>query len=102
MLTLQQITTAHAKVKSGAAFPAYIQEIKELGVCSFIHFVGDGHIEYFGEKGFTILADAESDRKQIAQPSSIENLKQALAIHQQGQTDYLTFCQQSAEAGVEK
>ncbi len=28
--------------------------------------------------------------------------KQYLKIHQQGQTDYLTFCKHSAETGVEK
>lgn len=31
MFTVEQIETAHAKVKSGADFPNYIKEIKELG-----------------------------------------------------------------------
>ena len=31
MFTLEQIELAHSKVKSGAEFPRYIQEIKELG-----------------------------------------------------------------------
>lgn len=34
--------------------------------------------------------------------SSAKKLRHAIAIHQQGQTDYPTFCRQAAEAGVEK
>jgi hypothetical protein len=32
MFAVEQIKTAHSKVKSGADFPAYIQDIKKLGV----------------------------------------------------------------------
>lgn len=35
MFTVEQIEQAHGKVKSGADFPKYIQEIKALGVTSF-------------------------------------------------------------------
>ena len=34
--------------------------------------------------------------------SSAEKLKHAISIHQQGQTDYPTFCKQASHAGVEK
>lgn len=49
MFTTQQIEQAHEKVKSGADFPKYIQEIKGFGVQSFITFVKDSHTEYFGQ-----------------------------------------------------
>ncbi len=39
---------------------------------------------------------------EIVEISSVEKLKLCLVIHQKGLTDYLTFCKQSAEAGVEK
>lgn len=32
MVTIAQIQAAHSKVKSGKDFPAYIKEIKQLGV----------------------------------------------------------------------
>ena len=35
MFTVKEIHEAHAKVKSGADFPKYIQEIKKMGVKSF-------------------------------------------------------------------
>lgn len=39
MFTVQQIELAHEKVKTGADFPKYIQDIKELGVIAFETFV---------------------------------------------------------------
>ena len=102
MFTLEQIKTAHSKVKSGADFPSYIQEMKSLGIKSYQHFVSDGHIEYYGDNDFTLLADAKWQPMEIAEKSSIQMLKHYLSIHQQGQTDYINFCKQAAESGVEK
>lgn len=53
MFTIDQIKAAHAKVKSGADFPAYIREIKSLGVTHYESYVNDGHIDYHGAEGFT-------------------------------------------------
>ena len=102
MFTIAQIKAAHSKVKSGADFPSYIQEMKSLGVTSYEHFVADGHIQYYGADEFKIAAAAKWRVVEIANSGSTEKLKQALAIHQQGQTDYPTFCKEAAEAGVEK
>lgn len=102
MFTIDQIREAHSKVKSGADFPRYVQEMKKLGVTSYEHFAGDGHIQYFGARGATLLADAKWAPREIAAQGDAEKLQHALTIHQQGQTDYPTFCKQAAEAGVEK
>lgn len=40
MFTAEQIKAAHSKVKSGADFPSYIQEIKALGVTHY-----EAHVE---------------------------------------------------------
>ncbi len=102
MFTIEQIKAAHSKVKSGTDFPSYIQEIKSLGVLSYEHFVSDGHIEYVGTNNYKISADAKWTPIEVAEVGSTEELKHSLSIHQQGQTNYLTFCNQSAEAGIEK
>jgi hypothetical protein len=52
MFTTQQISAAHSKVKSGADFPAYIREIKTLGVTYYETFVADGHIDYYGANNY--------------------------------------------------
>lgn len=47
MFTVEQIKAAHSKVKSGADFPSYIQEIKALGVTANETYVEDGHFNYY-------------------------------------------------------
>lgn len=102
MFTIEQIKAAHAKVKSGADFPKYIQDMKQLGVNSYYHYVADGHIKYYGVNNFTISADAKWATRPVADVSDSAKLKHTIKIHQQGQTDYPTFCLQAAEIGVEK
>lgn len=102
MFTIDQIKQAHSKVKSGADFPGYIWEMKTLGVVAYEHFVADGHIQYFGKDDFRISSEAKWAPMVVAEPGDTEKLKHSLKIHQQGETDYATFCKQTAEAGVER
>ncbi|PWV48898.1 DUF1398 domain-containing protein [Chitinophaga sp. S165] len=100
MFTLQQIKAAHAKVKTGADFPQYVQEIKELGLLYYEFFVTDGAIIYHGENGYQVDAPPIYAPQEIAPQASVDALEHTIAIHQQGQTDFLTFCKQAAQAGV--
>ncbi|WP_375447564.1 DUF1398 domain-containing protein [uncultured Fibrella sp.] len=102
MFSINQIKEIHSKVKSGADFPAYVQELKALGVLSYSLYVSDGHTDYHGADRFTLHAEATWPLKPVASPGTTSALKHALLIHQKGQTDYPTFCDQAAEAGVEK
>lgn len=102
MFTTHEIEEIHAKVKSGADFPQYIQELIKLGVASYSIYVNDGHTDYYGKDNFHITSDAKYPTLPIAEKSDIEKLKHALTIHQQGQTNYMTFCKHSADAGVQK
>lgn len=102
MFTLEQIKEAHSRVRTGADFPAYIQEMKKLGILSYEHFVSDGHIVYHGQDGFNLWAPPKWTQVPIALKGKEEVLRQEIKIHQAGKTDYLTFCRRSAEAGVEK
>ncbi|MFC2185756.1 DUF1398 domain-containing protein [Fulvivirgaceae bacterium LMO-SS25] len=102
MLTIEQIRTAHSKVKSGADFPAYIQEIKKLGVTHYEAYVSDGHIDYHGQDNFTAKVPAKYASLPIAETSTMEPFKEALIAHQQGKTDFLTFIKMCATFGIEK
>ncbi len=102
MFTLEQIREAHSQVKSGADFPAYIQDMKKLGVQSYEHFVSDGHITYHGKAGFELSAPPKWIPVTILAAGQKEKLTAEIKIHQQGKTDYPTFCKRAAEAGVEK
>jgi len=102
MFTLAEIREAHSRVKTGADFPAYIQDMKILGVLSYEHFVTDGHIIYHGISDFYLPAPPKWDSVTIAPGGQTDKLKWEIKIHQEGMTDYLTFCRRAAEAGVEK
>jgi uncharacterized protein YbcV (DUF1398 family) len=102
MFTIEQIEIAHEKVKSGADFPKYIQEIKEFGVTSFETWVKDGHTEYFGENNYRKKSQSHYDELAISAISEKEIFINRLKEHQQGKTDFYTFCKDCAEAGIEK
>jgi len=102
MFQLEEITKAHSKVKSGADFPAYVQQLKILGVEKYDSFVRDGHTIYFGTGNFQVQSAPKYPVLAVAGISDPHNFKHCLKIHQQGQTDYPTFCRHSAESGVEK
>jgi len=100
--TLEQIKTAHSKVRSGADFPAYIREIKHLGVIFYKTYVSDGHTDYFGENDYKASTPPQYEPLSIAEDSDAATFKANLKTHQQGQTDYLTFCKDCARSGIEK
>jgi uncharacterized protein YbcV (DUF1398 family) len=102
MFTVEQIEFAHNKVKSGADFPQFIQEIKQIGVKAFETWVYDSHTQYFGKDGYQTKAQPPYENLTIADSSNTEKFSHYLKIHQQGETDYPTFRKHCAETGIEK
>ncbi len=102
MFTVEQIKEAHNKVKSGADFPYYIKEIKNLGVTHYEAYVADGRIDYHGGSDYTVTVPAKYESFEIASIPKVEEFKAELLAHQQGKTDYLTFIEMCAETGIEK
>ncbi|WP_316930897.1 DUF1398 domain-containing protein [Epilithonimonas caeni] len=102
MFTVEQIKAAHSKVRSGADFPSYIKEIKELGVTYYETFVTDGHTDYYSENDYKTASPAKYEPLTIALESNKEQFKVDLKRHQQGKTDYPTFCNDCAKSGIEK
>jgi len=93
---------AHAKVKTGTDFPAYVKEIKQLGLLRYEYLVRNGKTIYYGANNFQVSSEAIYTEKVISIISSPAAVKQIIAEHQQGKTDFLTFCTNVADAGVEK
>jgi uncharacterized protein YbcV (DUF1398 family) len=102
MFTVEQIKAVHSKVKSGADFPAYIREIKSLGVTHYEAYVSDGHIDYHGANNYTAKVPAKYDALPIAGKVDTNLFKTQLLDHQHGKTDFLTFIKICAECGIEK
>lgn len=102
MFTITQIKEAHSKVKSGAEFPAYIQDLIQLGVQGYEIFVNDGHEEYFGNANYRVVVTETYPSITIAPSANKERFIEFLVMHQDGQTDYLTFCNHAAQCGIAK
>jgi uncharacterized protein YbcV (DUF1398 family) len=102
MFTVEQIKTAHSKVKTGADFPAFIQDIKKLGVAYYETFVMDGHTDYYGENDYKAISPARYEHLVIADTVNAEQFKKNLKEHQHGKTDYPTFIKMCATFGIEK
>lgn len=102
VFTIEQIKAAHSKVKSGADFPKYIREIKALGVRTYETWVKDSHTDYWGANNYHTASKPLYDALDIAAISNKVTFEQCLKAHQQGTSDYLTFCKQCAANGIEK
>lgn len=102
MFTIEEIKAAHSKVKSGADFPRYVQELVKLGVIYYETYVADGHTDYAGKDDYKISSDTKYTQLVIAEQSNAAQFKADLMTHQQGKTDYLTFCSDCAKSGIEK
>lgn len=102
MFTIEQIKTAHSKVKSGADFPRYVQELKSIGLTKYEHYVVDGNTIYYGQGENTINSGPNYLQVFVSDHSSKQKLEDILKMHQAGKTNYLTFCHDAGESGVEK
>jgi len=102
MFTIEEIQEAEQKIKTGADFPTFIAELKAMGVERNDVYVMNGMAIYFGKDEHTAESAPAYETLLIEEQSSVEELKDALKIHQRGETDYQTFCRQAAAAGVEK
>lgn len=100
MFTIAQIKEAHSKVKSGADFPAYIQDLIALGVKGYDTFVNDGHVEYVGADNHRAVATETYDTITIAPFANKERFIEFLVMHQEGETNYLTFCNHAGQCGI--
>lgn len=99
--TIDAIEAEHSKVKSGADFPEYIRAIKNLGVSHYTVYVSDGNTEYFDTQNQSAETGSKYDNLLISNNLNLENFKIRLKFHQQGGSDYMIFCKDCAENGVE-
>lgn len=102
MFTIEAIKAAHAKVKSGADFPGYIQDIIKLGVTTYETYVSDSHSIFFGKDNYSVESAAKYVALTIAGKPDAASFIKDLKEHQQGKSDYLSFCQSCAKYGIEK
>jgi uncharacterized protein YbcV (DUF1398 family) len=102
MFTLAQIKQAYDKVHTEIDFKNYIQELIELGIKGYDTHVTDGRVVYYGDPNHEVSTDKKYDQLLIADTANKERFIEYLVLHESGQTDYYTFCQQAAQCGIAK
>jgi len=102
MFTTEQILSAHKKVKSGADFPNYIQEILALGVTHYEVFVADGRAVYYGANNHHVTIEPKYEKMYINPKPNKTYFLEQLKVHQQGNTNYHEFVKMCAKSGIEK
>ena len=102
MFTIEEIQEIEQHSQGGKGFPQLAKGLAKLGVVRTDVFVINGMTTYFGEGDETVQGPPIYEDLLIEEESSILALQEALKIHQNGASDYQTFCRELAVAGVEK
>ena len=100
LFTLDAIQAAHAQF-TGPDFPKLVQAFKAIGMVSNEVNLQTGQVHYQSQKG-EMITSAGIRSETIAPHYQAEKFQHALAVHQAGQTDFPTFCQDVADAGIGK
>ena len=95
--TLEQIN--QAQKNNNYNFPKLIEEFKKIGVDYFITSVKDGNTDYFDAENDVFSTDGHQDFL-VSDNVNKEIFAKRLKLHQNGKTDFQTFCQDCAENGV--
>ncbi|WP_369753662.1 DUF1398 domain-containing protein [Flavobacterium sp. WC2409] len=102
MFTLEQIKQAYDKVQTESDFAIYIQELIHLGIKGYDTIVSDSRVVYYSDTDYEVSTDKKYEPLYITPTGNKERFIECLVMHESGQTDYFTFCQQAAQCGIAK
>ncbi len=81
MFTLEEVSSLHQKVKTGADFPQYARDLTDIGVTGYDTSVTDGHAEYFGNET-VLISPAKYPSLEVAEVMNREHFIAQLRLHQ--------------------
>jgi uncharacterized protein YbcV (DUF1398 family) len=102
MFTIEQIDDLHARLGSAKTLPEYVLALKALGIERYDSFLADGHSEYFGEGGHSVVSPAVHEVLAVAESGQRETVLQHLRRHERRETTYLEMSRGLAQSGIEK
>lgn len=100
MITKDAITKAQEEFGS-RNFPMLVQAFLDLGMVSNTVNIKDGKAIY-NDKDGNQVAMAAFQVEAVAENLDKDYFMQQLKLHQSGQTDFPTFCKDTADAGIYK
>jgi uncharacterized protein YbcV (DUF1398 family) len=71
-------------------------------VLLYIVYVSDRHTEYFGANDYTLTTTEKYEPLEISPSINKDQFLIDIKAHQQGKTDYMTFCSDCAKSGIDR
>jgi uncharacterized protein YbcV (DUF1398 family) len=102
MFTLEEINHLHDRLGSAKTLPEYVRALKAIGVQRYDSYLADGHSEYFGQGGHTVVSPPVHEVLPVAESSQRERFLQHLRRHELRQTTFLEMSRGLAQSGTEK
>jgi uncharacterized protein YbcV (DUF1398 family) len=102
MFTLEQINAIHDTLGNAESLAQYVKALSALGVETYDSYIMDGHSEYVGKNGHTIISPPTHEMITIADTSNKEQFLKHLDLHNQGKTSYVEMSKGLADSGIEK
>ena len=102
MITITDIETAQSKIATAADFPQFIQDLKNMGIQQFSTIVENSQSIYWHTGGKPIVSDVKYEPLSLTYETDVDTFLVRLKLHQEGKTDYYTFCVDAANTGIEK
>ncbi|HCX9555940.1 TPA: DUF1398 family protein [Staphylococcus aureus] len=98
---LSAIQQAHQQF-TGVDFPKLFKAFKDMGMTYNIVNIQDGIATYVHQSEDDIVTSSVKSNHPVAPSSNQSIVQDVLTRHQQGQTDFETFCDEMAQAGIYK
>jgi uncharacterized protein YbcV (DUF1398 family) len=102
MFTIEQINDLHARLGSAKTLPEYVLALKALGVGRYDSYLADGHSEYFGQGGHSVVTPPVHEVLPVSENGQRETFLQHLRRHERRETTYLEMSRGLAQSGIEK
>jgi len=97
--SLESIHKAH-QLYTGPDFPKLIREFKLMGMVTNIFNLENGEVTYINQSGDTLKDEGIKINFRIKDVADYEEVLIALKRNQKGESDFFTFCQEMAKAGI--
>jgi uncharacterized protein YbcV (DUF1398 family) len=102
MFTIEQITDIHDRLGNSDTLGPYLRALREIGVETYDSYITDGHSEYHGADGQTLVGPAFHERFAIAETCDRQQFLETMREVEQGGLGYVEMSKALADNGVEK
>lgn len=102
VFTMAQIDELHDRWGRAESLGEYFRGLAGIGVVRFESFVADGHSEYFGADGHSVVSPPHHEILVVAEVSDRPSFLNHLRRHVAGETSYLEMTAGLASSGIAK